>query len=81
MEVPLRAAELRSWLYQAELIDDPGANISTQSPQLENEERSSAWVVDATVNAGPTRLGDPLQASVSSLPAAITMVTPALIAP
>ena len=55
----------------------PGANRSTQAPKLENEERWSVRVVDPTVRASATRLGEPLQASLLSLPAATTMLTPA----
>jgi hypothetical protein len=63
-------------VYQAEVIEDPGANISTQEPKLEKLERASEEVVDPIVSAGPTRLGEPEQALAFELPAATTKVTP-----
>jgi hypothetical protein len=60
-----------SLVFQDEVILDPGANMSTQVPKFENDERASVVVVDATVIALATRAGDELHAFVLSLPAAI----------
>ena len=38
-----------SLLFQADVMDEPGAKTSTQVPQFENEERESPDVVEATV--------------------------------
>lgn len=55
---------------QAEVMPLPGAKISTQIPQLENDDRSSMLVVDPTVMASEAEAGDVVQASAFSLPAA-----------
>ena len=49
MEVPLMVLVSELLPIQAAVMPDPGAKISTQVPQLENEERPSALVVDPTV--------------------------------
>src|SRR5689334_22994556 len=36
-------------VYQAEVIEEPGANISTQGPKLENQERAPEESIAATV--------------------------------
>src|SRR5690606_24778849 len=64
---------------QAEVISEPGANMSTHGPMLENEERTSVDVVDATVMTSDTRFGEPRQASELALPAATAKKTPAAI--
>lgn len=64
----------------AELIELPGANRSTQVPIFEKLERESLLVVDPTVMAAGTRDGEVLQALALLLPAATTIVTPALMA-
>lgn len=63
-------------VYQAEVINDPGANRSRHRPKFEYEARVSVLVVAPTVTACATRLGDDLQASAFELPAATTTVTP-----
>src|SRR5688500_5875184 len=59
-------------------MDEPGAKMSTQVPQFENEERASVLVVEPVVTALAARAGETLQAFWFSFPAATTMVTPAL---
>src|SRR5205085_12013178 len=59
---------------------EPGAKMSTHEPKLEKLERASDDVDDATVIASGARAGEPLHAFEFSLPAATTMVTPALVA-
>src|SRR5262245_24220954 len=66
-----------SLLIVAEVMSTPGANRSKQLPTLENTARASVPEVAPTVIASATRGGDWVQASRSSLPAALTHVTPA----
>ena len=40
---------------QAEVIEEPGANMSTHVPKFEKDERASVDVVEPTVIAAPTR--------------------------
>ncbi len=42
-------------VYQAEVIDEPGAKMSRQVPKLENDERASVLVVEPTVIAEAAR--------------------------
>merc|ERR1719277_42525 len=58
----------------------PGAQMSVQEPQLENEERESWDVVEPTVMAAGTNAGEKLHASELSFPPATTTVTPPLTA-
>ena len=63
-------------VYHDEVIDEPGAKMSTQVPMLENDERASVFVVEPTVIADGARAGDLVHASLPlSLPAATTTVT------
>lgn len=65
---------------QDDVIPEPGAKKSTQVPKFEYDARPSELVVAATVIADGSRAGDVLQASTLLLPAATTIVTPALTA-
>lgn len=67
-------------LFQAEIMLLPGAKMSRQLPQLENEERASVEVVEPTVIAFGAEAGEDWQASAFSLPAATTKLIPSLIA-
>ena len=58
-------------VFQAEVMLDPGAKMSTHVPKFENEERASVIVVDPTVLAARTRAGEELQALAFEFPAAI----------
>lgn len=59
-----------SLVFHEEVIEEPGAKMSTTVPQLENEERASVLVVEPTVIASVTRAGETLPAFWFSLPAA-----------
>ena len=59
-----------SLLDHADVMLEPGAKISTQVPKFENEDRESLLVVEPTVRAFVTRLGDELHASALLFPAA-----------
>src|ERR1051325_4204016 len=63
----------------AEVIEEPGAKMSTHVPKFEKEERASVEVVEPTVIAAATRAGEEPQASALLLPAAMEYVTPELI--
>ena len=65
---------------QADVMPEPGANMSTHLPKFEKSERASVRVVAPTVIALGALAGDLPQASESSLPAATTMVMPARVA-
>lgn len=65
---------------QADLMYEPGAKMSTQVPQFENELLASVEVVDPTVMAEVSLAGEEKQASEFSLPAAATTTTPAAVA-
>src|SRR5215212_4511450 len=64
----------------AEVIEEPGAKMSTHVPKFEKDERASELVVEPTVMAAGVRAGETLQAFWFSLPAATAKVTPALMA-
>ncbi len=49
MDVPLMVRVAVFELFQVEVIDEPGAKMSTQVPIFENDERWSLLVVDPTV--------------------------------
>src|SRR5687767_5370953 len=71
MDVPLMVLVAVSLPIQAEVTLSPGAKMSTQVPQLENQARASVLLVAATVIASGVRAGVLLQASPLSLPAAM----------
>ena len=67
-----------SEVFHVEVIDEPGAKMSTQVPIFENDDRASEEVVEPTVKAPEARAGEKLQASCPlSLPAATAKKTPA----
>jgi len=70
-----------SLVDQVDLMEEPGAKMSTQVPKLEKEERASVLVVEPTVMALGTRAGEELHALALELPAATAKVTPRLMAP
>jgi hypothetical protein len=71
IEVPLMVFVAVSLVFQADVIDDPGAKMSRQVPMLENDDRASVLVVEPTVIAFGTLAGDFVHASAPvSLPAA-----------
>src|SRR5688500_5026960 len=72
IDVPLMVLVADVVVYQALVMLLPGANTSTQLPQLLNDERASVFVVLPTVMALGARDGDTLQAFWFSLPAATT---------
>jgi hypothetical protein len=76
IEVPLIVFVAVLLVYQADVMLEPGAKISTQVPKLENDERASELVVEPTVIALETRAGEKLQAFALELPAATANVTP-----
>ena len=58
IEVPLIVFVPVLLVYQAEVIELPGAKISRQVPKFEYEARASVLVVAPTVIAAPTRAGE-----------------------
>lgn len=50
-------------VYHAEVMFVPGAKMSVQVPQFENEERASLFVDELTVMASATLAGELLHAS------------------
>jgi hypothetical protein len=66
-------------LFQADVIETPGAKMSTQVPKFENDARLSEESLAATVSAEGVRAGDVLHASAFELPAATATVTPSAI--
>ena len=80
MLVPLKILVSVGDVLQDDLINDPGAYISTHEPKLLNSDWASVLVVEPTVIASGSEAGDELQASVLSFPAATTMTTPAFTA-
>ena len=58
IEVPLMVLVAVVLVYQAEVIDEPGAKMSRQVPKLENDERASVLVVEPTVIADGARAGE-----------------------
>lgn len=55
IEVPLIVLVAVLLVYQAEVIDEPGAKMSRQVPMLENDDRASVLVVEPTVMASVVR--------------------------
>lgn len=78
IDVPLMVLVAVFEVLQAEVMDEPGAKMSTQVPKFEYEARASVEVVAATVKALGARAGDVVQASRLLLPAATTTETPSL---
>ncbi len=70
IDVPLMVFVAVSLVYQAEVMLDPGAKISTHDPKFENEDLASPFVVEPTVRALAARAGEELQASTLLFPAA-----------
>src|SRR5215471_9006587 len=68
MEVPLMVLVALVLPIQAAVMLTPGANRSTQCPQLENVALRSALSEAATVNALGALAGETLQASLLSFP-------------
>ena len=62
IEVPLIVLVAVSPVLQAEVMFWPGAKMSVQVPQLENEARASVFVEALTVIASGVRAGEALQA-------------------
>eukprot|EP00732_Lithocolla_globosa_P000600 Lithocolla_globosa_v1_NODE_205_length_5183_cov_23.943448.p5 type:complete len:142 gc:universal NODE_205_length_5183_cov_23.943448:1574-1999(+) len=77
MEVPEMVLIAVSEVCQAARMLLPGAKMSQQEPKLEKPERASRLSTAMTVKAPVARAGDMLQASLSKLPAATTLVIPA----
>ena len=61
----------------ADLMLEPGANMSTQLPWLLNDDSMSELVVEPTVIAVDSDAGDFVHASTLSFPAATTTTIPA----
>ena len=62
IEVPLIVLVAVLDVYHDDVMLEPGANMSTQVPKFENDERASVEVVAPTVIAFGTRDGEPLHA-------------------
>ena len=58
IDVPLMVLVAVELVFHADVMPEPGANMSTQVPKLEKEDFASVLVVDPTVIAGPTRAGE-----------------------
>lgn len=71
MDVPLIVLVAELLEFQADVIEEPGANKSRQEPLFENEARASLEVVAPTVMASGVRAGEKLQAFALLFPAAI----------
>ena len=56
--MPLMVAMAVSLELYEDMMDEPGAKMSRQLPQLEKEERVSLLVVEPTVIASPVRAGE-----------------------
>src|SRR3954468_24757784 len=69
-----------SEVAHADVIEEPGAKMSTHVPKFEKDERASVEVVEPTVMAAAVRAGETLEAFWFSLPAATAKTTPALMA-
>merc|ERR1719226_164278 len=80
MEVPLKLLVPVSEVCDKDTTSLPGAQMSTQVPKHEKEERASVEVVLPTVIALGTYAGENPQASALELPAATTPVTPEFVA-
>jgi len=76
IDVPLNTFVCVSLPLYDDVIDWPGAKMSTQVPKFENDARASVLVVAPTVIACGVRAGDCVQASAFELPAAMAYVTP-----
>ena len=76
MEVPEIVTVAVGEVHHAEVIDCPGAKMSTHGPQFENDARMSFDAVAPTVMAVGSLAGDFVQASELSLPAATAKVIP-----
>ena len=77
IEVPLIVFDASSLVFQADVIEEPGAKMSTQDPVLEKLDLASEIVVEPTVRASGVLAGDLVHASPDSLPAETAYVTPA----
>ena len=77
IDVPLIVAVAVVLVMYADVMDDPGALMSTHVPQFEKEDLASVLVVEATVMAVGVLAGERSHASVFSFPAATAYVTPA----
>ena len=62
IDVPLIVLVAVSLVFHEDKIDEPGANRSRQVPMFEKSDLASVLVLEPTVIAAATRLGDPLQA-------------------
>jgi hypothetical protein len=71
IEAPLSVAVAVSLVFQADIMLDPGANISTTLPKFEDDDRASLIVDAPTVIASDTRAGEELAASRLEPPAAM----------
>ena len=58
IEVPEIVFVAVSDVYQADVIEEPGAKMSRQVPKFENDERASVSVVEPTVIAFAARAGE-----------------------
>ena len=76
MEVPRIVAVAVGFPIHADLINDPGAKMSTHVPKLENADRQSLLVEAPTVMAAVAPAGEKSQASSAELPAATTKTIP-----
>jgi hypothetical protein len=71
IDVPLIVLVAVLLVDHADVIDDPGAKMSTTLPKFEKDDLASLIVLAPTVIAVPTRAGDDVLAFVFELPAAI----------
>jgi hypothetical protein len=79
IEVPLIVLVAVLLVCHAKVMLDPGAKMSRQLPQLENDDLESEEVVEPTVMAAATRAGEELHALTLSFPAATEYETPSVI--
>ena len=70
IDVPLIVAVAVLLVMYADVMDEPGALMSTHVPQFENEDLASVFVVEPTVMALGVLAGERPHASVFSFPAA-----------
>lgn len=80
MLVPLIVLVAVLEVYHADLILEPGANISTQLPWLLNDDSASEFVIEPTVITEDADAGEYPQASALSFPAATTTTIPSFTA-
>ena len=78
IDVPLRVRRAVSLDQVDDVMPTPGAKMSRQVPQLENDARTSAESTAPTVMASGALAGDMLHASAFRLPAATTNTIPSL---